>query len=105
MGAAIKESARMLPSLMRWRCQVKALVLAIVVNAGCAMAPPADREAVEYERTDARLRAIDQFEVLKKACRASGGIIFMERGWGRYSPTPSDMRTARCATSLSRMRR
>jgi hypothetical protein len=94
----------MLPSLMRWRCKVKGLVLAIVVT-GCAMAPPVDREAARYEREDARLRAIERFEVLKQACRASGGTVYMDRSWGaRFRPTLSDLRTARCAVPLSHTR-
>jgi len=80
---------------------MKALVLAVVVT-GCAMAPPADRESVEYERNDARLKASERFEVLEQACRASGGTVYMDRSWGgRLSPTASDMRTARCAAPLS----
>jgi hypothetical protein len=82
---------------------VKALVLAIVLNAGCAVAPV--DEAVEYERADARLKAIEQFQLLRKACRASGGVIYIEESWGRLKPTPIDLRTVRCASTMIPMPR
>jgi hypothetical protein len=77
---------------------MKAIVLAIVVTAGCASALPVDRESAEYERNDARLRAIERFEVFEQACRASGGVVFVvDRSWSRSSPTLSDMSAANCA--------
>jgi hypothetical protein len=100
MRAAVR-LAGMFPSLMWWRCQVKAIVLAIVVTAGCATVPPADRESAEYERNDARLRAVERFEAFEQACRASGGTVYVvDRSWGMSSPTLSDMRAASCAASL-----
>lgn len=106
MRAAVQHRVGMLPSLMRWRCELKGLVLAIVVNAGCAMAPV--DEAVEYERADALLEAMEQFESLKRACRASGGVMHIEESWGRFTPTLIGLRTAKCASrmqSMPRMRR
>jgi hypothetical protein len=79
---------------------VKAIVLTIVVTAGCAMAPPVDRESAAYERNDAQLRAIERFEVLTQVCRASGGTVYLDRSRGRFSPALSDMRAARCATRM-----
>lgn len=80
---------------------MKATILGIVVASGCAMAPPADREAVEYERIDAQLKATERLEVLKRSCRASGGVVYMTRSRGRTPPTASDMRTARCEMPFS----
>lgn len=81
---------------------MQATVLAIVGTAGCAMAPPADYESRQYKRIEARLTAIERFEALQQACRAAGGAVYMDRSWGRFPPTPSDMRTARCSGPLSR---
>ena len=85
---------------------MKALVLVIALNAGCAVAPV--DEAVEYERADARLRAMEQFQLLKKACRASRGVIYVDESWGRLKPAPIDLHSVRCVsarTSVPRVRR
>lgn len=103
MRAAVPHCAGMHPSLMRWRWCVKSLVLAVVVTAGCAVAPV--DEKVEYERADARLRAIEQYELLKQACRASGGVIYVEESWGSLRSTPIDLRMVRCGSPMPRTRR
>jgi hypothetical protein len=101
MRAVVPQRVGMLPSLTRWTCP--ALVLAILVNAGCAVTPV--NEAMEYERADARLEAIEQFELLKQACRASGGVIYTDEGWGRLKPTLIDLRMVRCISRVSPMPR
>jgi hypothetical protein len=86
---------------------MKAIVLAIIFTAGCATTPPADRESVEYERADAQLTVVERFEAFQEACQASGGTVYVDRGWGGNLRTPrdavSDGRTAKCATALSRV--
>lgn len=77
---------------------MKALVIAIVVSAGCT-ATPVD-EAMEYEQADARIRALEQYELLKQACRAKGGVVHVATNGSRLGPTLFDLRTARCAPRM-----
>jgi hypothetical protein len=78
---------------------VRTLVLAIVINAGCAVAPV--DEAAKYERADARLKATEQFELARQACRASGGVVYVDESWGRLKPTLIDLRMMRCVSPMS----
>lgn len=75
-------------------------VLFITATAGCAM-QPVDAESAEYEREDARLEAMDQFNALARACRAAGGTIYIDRDAGSLPPTVTEIRSARCAEPLS----
>jgi hypothetical protein len=85
---------------------VKALVIAIAIlngaaGAGCAAAPSEQRASMAYEREDARVRAVEQFELLKQSCRAKGGTLYMERDWGgRFAPKTSEIRSARCGVAV-----
>jgi hypothetical protein len=99
MQAAAHHKPVKLPRLTQWGPRLKGFILALLVTAGCATLD----EAEQYERADARIRALEQFEALRHACRASGGVVVHERGWGLVSqPTPMDLRRARCAMRLRR---
>ena len=74
---------------------MKALITAFMIMAGCSMAPPADRESLEYDRIDARLKATERYNALRQACRASGGIIILEAA-SRFPHSPRELETARC---------
>ena len=82
---------------------MKALITAFMIMAGCSMAPPADRESLEYDRIDARLKATERYNALRQACRASGGIIILEGAFGRVQHSPSELKTARCVKKLYRV--
>jgi hypothetical protein len=83
---------------MRWRCDVRALLIAVTITAGCASGPvDADRE---YARDDARIRAFEKYQALRQDCHAKGGVLVVD-GIGRFGPSTFDPRTARC-TSGSR---
>lgn len=72
---------------------MRALLIAVTITAGCATAPvDADRE---YAREDARIRAFEEFETFKQACRARGGITVVDKV-GRLASSAFDPRTARC---------
>jgi hypothetical protein len=79
---------------------MKALMLAFVIAAGCASAP-ADREAAEYERVDSKFRATERYQALRQACRASGGVIFLDRTWGRFPVSAREMATAKCSVGTA----
>lgn len=80
-----------------WSQRLEALALAICITAGCATAPV--DEAEEFKREDARIRAAEQFQAMQRACRASGGVVVTEGGWGRLTqPTPLDLTRATCAS-------
>lgn len=92
MRAAARHRAGRPPSPMR---PGVALILAIALNAGCAGTPVDD--VTEYRRADARIRATEEFESLKQACRAAGGVIFVNDGGGRLrEPSLQDLRMAKC---------
>lgn len=78
---------------------IAAMVVLLLVTAGCAQTP-ADREAREYERMDAQVRAAERFETLKRRCRAAGGVLLVEGNWGKTKPRASDMKMARCGTTI-----
>lgn len=80
---------------------MKALITAFMIMAGCSMAPPADRESLEYDRIDSRLKATERYNALRHACRTSGGIIVLEAASGRVQHSPSELKTARCVKRLS----
>lgn len=81
-----------------------AAVLSLAVMGGCAGQQPADPEAAEYRRVDARLRAIDEYESFKQACRRQGGVVHMTGSWGRISPKPPELTELRCAAPLPNFR-
>jgi hypothetical protein len=84
---------------------VKALVITIAiingVGAGCATVPSEQRASIAYEREDTRLKALEDFELLKQSCRARGGTLYMDRNWGgRFAPRTSEIRSARCGVAI-----
>lgn len=97
MHSAAEQRPVMLFRHVRRGHGLEALAFALWFTAGCAMAPV--DEAEKYEREDARIRATEQFEAMQRACRASGGVVIFEGGWGRAThPTPADLRMATCAS-------
>lgn len=79
---------------------MKAIILALAVAAGCATAPSANpqREASEYTRTDAQLRAAEQYQALEKACLAKGGFVYVRRSSSPKFPLRrTELKQARCA--------
>lgn len=81
---------------------MKATILALAVAAGCTTTPSADpaREAAEYKRTDAQLRAADQYQMASEACRARGGVVYVRRSSvSRLPMDHRDMKQATCAAS------
>ncbi|HEX7718202.1 MAG TPA: hypothetical protein VF389_00220 [Woeseiaceae bacterium] len=78
---------------------IATLVVLLFVSTGCAMTP-ADREAREYERMDAELRAAERYETLKHRCRAAGGVLMVEGNWGKTKPRASEMKMAKCGSTI-----
>lgn len=82
---------------IQWSQRLEALALALCMTAGCTTGPV--DEAEEYQRKDARIRATEQFRAMQRACRAAGGVVVTEGGWGRLTqPTPMDLTRATCAS-------
>lgn len=80
------------------RLAVAATMLSLLSIGGCALPGLADPEAAEYRRVDARLRAEDEYEALKRSCRARGGVLFVDSSSSRLRPTIPVLATARCGT-------
>lgn len=100
MRAATQQRPDIFSRPIQWSHRLEALVLALCVTAGCAMAPV--DEAEEYKRADARIRALEQFQSMRQACRASGGVVITQGGWGRLTqPTSMDLRRATCTPRAS----
>lgn len=74
--------------------------LFLALAGGCAAPQLADREAAEYRRVDARLRAIDEYESFRQDCRRKGGVVYMNGSWGRLSRQPPDVTEMRCSMSV-----
>jgi hypothetical protein len=102
MRAPVQHETGGLPSKTRRALRVETLILAIAINAGCAIAAP--NEAAEYQRADARIRALEDYDMRKNACRASGGVFVINGSWGRLRkpPTEMDLRMATCVRSVPR---
>ena len=79
--------------------RIATMVVLLLVTAGCAQTP-ADREARQYERMDAELRAAERYETLKHRCRAAGGVLMVEGNWGKTKPRASEMKMARCGAAI-----
>jgi predicted component of type VI protein secretion system len=75
---------------------VRGLVLLLLLVAGCTTVPPEQRESMQYERIDARLKATEKFNVLRAGCRAAGGIVVVEGNASRLPRAGVEMKTARC---------
>ena len=76
---------------------MRELVLALVLAAGCTTVPPAERESLEYKRIDARLKATEEYNALRVACRAARGIVVVEGGNATRLPRSArELDTARC---------
>lgn len=80
---------------------MKIIVIMVVLLTGCATSP-AEREQTTYKRLDERARAVDRYEALVRTCRAAGGTVQMDRSWGRFSPTASELQQARCTMRFPR---
>jgi hypothetical protein len=39
--------------------------------------------------------------LLKKACRASRGVIYADESWGRLKPAPIDLHSVRCVSAMT----
>jgi hypothetical protein len=99
MQAAVQHKPVILPRVTQRTHRLIGFILVLLVTSGCATVDEAD----QYERADARIRALEQFEALQHACRASGGVVVYEGGWGRvWQPTAMDLRMASCAMRLGR---
>jgi hypothetical protein len=75
---------------------VRGLVLLFIVATGCTTVQPEQRESMEYERIDARLKATEKFKMLRSGCRAAGGIVVVEGNASRLPRSALEMKTARC---------
>ncbi|MGH6913286.1 MAG: hypothetical protein ACREH3_06220 [Geminicoccales bacterium] len=52
----------------------------------------------EYRQADARIEAVENFELLKRACAAIGGAVVLPReSGGRVPPTVAELRKASCS--------
>lgn len=89
---------------LNWRPAAIA-TFSLVLIGGCAVSGPTDSKTAEYRRADAALRAVDEFEAFKHACRSAGGVVYVDSNWGRARSRLPDLSTARCASPLSRHRR
>ena len=78
---------------------MRELVLVLVVAAGCTTMPPGEHEAMEYKRTDARLKATEEYNALRAGCRAAGGVLVVEGMASRFPRTSFGMKSARCMES------
>ena len=80
---------------------MKALALLVLPMLwGCASGTPAVKERAdrEYRRVDARLQAIEEFELRKEACVDAGGVLHVPRySTSRQTPRVKEMRSATCA--------
>jgi len=83
-----------------WVAIAATMLLLLSIN-GCALPRLADPETAEYRRTDAQLRAADEYEQLKRACRAVGGVVYVSASSSRLRSKLPDLSTARCSTPSS----
>lgn len=80
---------------------VSACILIVSVSCGCASSEETTADQ-QYERMDARLEAISDFENLQKICEQLGGVVYVDRrGAGRFPPTTTEIRSARCTTGAA----
>ena len=81
-----------------------AMILTTAVIAGCAgTADTRDREDAEYRMEDERVRALERYEKLHRACARHGGIVFVSRhNGGRLAAplTAAEMKSASCSPSI-----
>ena len=75
---------------------MREMVLVLVVAAGCTSMLPAERESMEYEKMDARLRATEQYDALRTGCSAAGGTIVLEGSGSRLPRSSKELSSARC---------
>jgi hypothetical protein len=83
------------------RVAASTTMLSLLSIGGCALPELADPEAAEYRRVDAQLRAADEYEALKRSCRARGGVVFVDGDSSRLRPRIPDLATARCGAPFS----
>ncbi len=77
---------------------MKASLLVLIAATGCAATPPVDevRESAQYQRADARLKAVDRYRQMDEMCRAAGGTVYVRRS-GPFPMTRSELQSATCA--------
>lgn len=83
------------------RVAITTTMLSLLLIGGCALPLPADSKTAEYRRVDAQLRAIDDYEALKRACRARGGVVYVGGGPSRLRAKIPDLSTAQCSRPFS----
>ena len=85
---------------LHWRLAAIAMLFPVFIG-GCALPAPTDSKTLEYRRSDEALRAVDEYETFRQACRTAGGVVFVNSNGGRARPALPDLSTARCV-SMSR---
>ncbi len=81
------------------RSGIGAILASLLIIAGCAT-PPVDRESMEYTRIDAQNRAADRYELMKRKCRAAGGVMLVQGDWSKIKSKSRDIKLARCGTRV-----
>jgi hypothetical protein len=66
--------------------------------AGCTSldGPGNQRADRQFRREDARLVALEEYELLKDACNKAGGFVIVRNTQPRFAIRTSDMRMATC---------